>query len=54
MVTRGGAFRNSVFSPDLGCTLSTRIEMFNFEKGHPNVLMPGQTSSYDASELHGA
>ena len=38
----GGAFGTSVFLPELGCTLSTRIEMFNFEEGHPNVLEPGK------------
>ncbi len=36
----GGSFSKSVFFPDLGCALSTRIEMFNFEDGHPNVLAP--------------
>ena len=38
----GGAFSKSVFFPDLGCTLSTRIEMFNCEEGHPNVVEPGK------------
>ena len=38
----GGAFGSSVFFSELGCTLSTRIEMFNFEEGHPNVLVPGK------------
>ena len=38
----GGGFSSSVFLPDLGCALSTRIEMFNFEEGHPNVLVPGK------------
>ena len=38
----GGAFAKSVFFPDLGCTLSTRIEMFNCEEGHPNVVEPGK------------
>ena len=38
----GGGFDKSVFFPELGCTLSTRIEMFNFEEGHPNVLEPGK------------
>ena len=37
----GGAFAKSVFFPELGCALSTRIEMFNCEEGHPNVVMPG-------------
>ena len=36
----GGAFAKSVFIPELGCALSTRIEMFNFEDGHPNRLEP--------------
>jgi gamma-glutamyltranspeptidase/glutathione hydrolase len=34
----GGAFGKSVFFPELGCCLSTRMEMLNFEPGHPNVL----------------
>ena len=38
----GGSFGKSVFFPDLGCALSTRIEMFNFEDGHPNRLEPGK------------
>ena len=38
----GGAFARSVFFPELGCTLSTRIEMFNCEEGHPNVVEPGK------------
>ena len=38
----GGAFSKSVFFPDLGCALSTRIEMFNCEEGHPNVVEPGK------------
>ncbi|MBM11308.1 MAG: hypothetical protein CL759_04435 [Chloroflexi bacterium] len=38
----GGAFAKSVFFPDLGCCLSTRIEMFNCEEGHPNVVEPGK------------
>ena len=38
----GGSFSKSVFFPDLGCTLSTRIEMFNCEEGHPNVVEPGK------------
>ena len=36
----GGGFAKSVFFPELGCALSTRIEMFNFEDGHPNRLEP--------------
>ena len=38
----GGAFAKSVFFPELGCTLSTRIEMFNCQEGHPNVVQPGK------------
>jgi gamma-glutamyltranspeptidase/glutathione hydrolase len=38
----GGVFRKSVFSPELGCTLSTRSEMFFAEDGHPNGLVPGK------------
>lgn len=38
----GGSFASSAFFPDLGCTLSTRIEMFNCEEGHPNVVEPGK------------
>ena len=38
----GGSFGKSVFFPELGCALSTRIEMFNLEEGHPNVLAPGK------------
>ena len=38
----GGSFSSSVFFPDLGCALSTRIEMFNCEEGHPNVVEPGK------------
>jgi gamma-glutamyltranspeptidase / glutathione hydrolase len=38
----GGIFRRSVFCPELGCTLSTRIEMFYLEEGHPNALAPGK------------
>ena len=38
----GGAFAKSVFLPDLGCALSTRIEMFNCQEGHPNVVEPGK------------
>ena len=36
----GGGFGKSVFFPELGCSLSTRIEMFNFQDGHPNRLEP--------------
>jgi gamma-glutamyltranspeptidase/glutathione hydrolase len=38
----GGVFRKSVFMPELGCTLSTRSEMFVLEDGHPNALAPGK------------
>ena len=38
----GGAFAKSVFFPELGCALSTRIEMFNCEPGHPNAVAPGK------------
>ena len=38
----GGDFGKSVFLPDLGCTLSTRSEMFNLDEGHPNVVEPGK------------
>jgi len=38
----GGVFRKSAFSPELGCTLSTRTEMFVLEDGHPNGLAPGK------------
>ncbi len=38
----GGSFAKSAFFPELGCALSTRIEMFNFEDGHPNRLEPGK------------
>jgi len=38
----GGVFRKSVFMAELGCTLSTRSEMFVLEEGHPNALAPGK------------
>ena len=38
----GGSFGKSVFFPELGFTLSTRLEMFNLDEGHPNVLAPGK------------
>jgi gamma-glutamyltranspeptidase/glutathione hydrolase len=38
----GGVFRKSAFMAELGCTLSTRSEMFVLEEGHPNALAPGK------------
>lgn len=38
----GGALEKSVFFPELGCSLSTRIEVFNLLDGHPNVIAPGK------------
>jgi gamma-glutamyltranspeptidase/glutathione hydrolase len=38
----GGVFRKSAFVPELGCTLSTRSEMFVLEDGHPNALAAGK------------
>src|SRR6266436_2973240 len=38
----GGVFRKSAFAPELGCTLSTRSEMFVLEEDHPNALAPGK------------
>jgi gamma-glutamyltranspeptidase/glutathione hydrolase len=38
----GGVFRKSVFATELGCTLSTRSEMFVLTDGHPNALAPGK------------
>ena len=38
----GGVFRKSAFAPELGCTLSTRSEMFVLADGHPNALTPGK------------
>jgi len=38
----GGVFRKSAFVAELGCTLSTRTEMFVLEDGHPNALAPGK------------
>src|SRR5207302_1176044 len=38
----GGVFRKSAFAPELGCTLSTRSEMFVLEDDHPNGLVPSK------------
>src|SRR6058998_1079385 len=38
----GGVFRKSAFAPELGCTLSTRSEMFVLEDEHPNGLVQGK------------
>ncbi len=38
----GGKFDSSVFFPELGCTLSTRSEMFFVDERHPNGLQPGK------------
>ena len=38
----GGVFRKSAFAPELGCTLSTRSEMFFLADDHPNGLVPGK------------
>jgi gamma-glutamyltranspeptidase / glutathione hydrolase len=38
----GGVFRKSAFVPELGCTLSTRSEMFVLEDGHPNAPAAGK------------
>ena len=38
----GGRLDDSVFFPELGCTLSTRSEMFVLEPDHPNVIAPGK------------
>src|SRR5262249_12665446 len=38
----GGVFRKSAFVPELGCTLSTRSEMFFIDDDHPNGLEPGK------------
>jgi len=38
----GGVFRKSAFAPELGCTLSTRNEMFFVADDHPNGLVPGK------------
>ena len=38
----GGTFTKSVFFKELGCTLSTRSEMFFVDDQHPNGLQPGK------------
>lgn len=38
----GGAFGKSVFFDDLGFTLSTRSEMLNLDRNHPNCVAPGK------------
>ncbi len=38
----GGKFDSSVFFPELGCTLSTRSEMFFLDPQRPNGLHPGK------------
>lgn len=38
----GGVFRKSAFVPELGCTLSTRSEMFFLDSAHANGLRPGK------------
>ena len=38
----GGALQKSVFFPELGCSLSTRIEISNLVEGHPNAIEPGK------------
>jgi gamma-glutamyltranspeptidase/glutathione hydrolase len=47
----GGVFRKSVFSPELGCTLSTRSEMFSLDEGHPNALAPGKRPRTTSSAI---
>jgi gamma-glutamyltranspeptidase/glutathione hydrolase len=42
LTSSGGVFRKSAFMPELGCTLSTRSEMFVLEDDHPNALAPGR------------
>jgi gamma-glutamyltranspeptidase/glutathione hydrolase len=42
MTPSGGVFRKSAFAPELGCTLSTRSEMFFLDPDHPNGLQPGK------------
>ena len=38
----GGRFDKSVYFAELGCTLSTRSEIFNLNDHHPNGLRPGK------------
>ena len=38
----GGVFRKSAFAAELGCTLSTRSEMFVLDEGHPNAPAAGK------------
>jgi gamma-glutamyltranspeptidase/glutathione hydrolase len=38
----GGVFRKSAFVAELGCTLSTRSEMFFLDETHANGLQPGK------------
>ena len=42
MTPSGGVFRKSAFAAELGCTLSTRSEMFFLAPDHPNGLQPGK------------
>jgi gamma-glutamyltranspeptidase/glutathione hydrolase len=42
MTPSGGVFRKSAFVPELGCTLSTRSEMFFVDAGHPNGVQSGK------------
>ncbi len=38
----GGVWAKSVYFPEIGCSLSTRSEMFVLERGHPNSLEGGK------------
>ena len=38
----GGGFAKSVYFPEIGCAPSTRMEMLNFQEGHPNELKPNK------------
>ena len=38
----GGVLARSVYFPELGCTLSTRSEMFVLDPSNPNCLEPGK------------